>query len=292
LPGWLYRLRIVQARFKETQGDLDGVLGLLHEAEQVYYRGPLPDFRPIMAMRVRILLRQGRLSDALDWARKSGLSANDELNFLRELEHVTLARVLLAGYQRDQTGHSIPEATKLLERLRKAAEDGGRYGSMIEILVVQALAHGAQGNFPAALASLERALVLGEPEGYVQVFVGEGRPMKALLERLKTEGNQSVLNKGMVKYVDQLLTTFPGEYTEMAKMPPANVQPSALIEPLSERELDVLGLLESELTGPDIARQLGVSLTTVRTHTQNIYKKLGVNNRRAAVRRAAELGLL
>jgi LuxR family maltose regulon positive regulatory protein len=78
---------------------------------------------------------------------------------------------------------------KLLEHLRKAAEDGGRYGSMIEILVVQALAHETQENFPAALASLERALVLGEPEGYVQVFVGEGLPMKALLERLKTEGN-------------------------------------------------------------------------------------------------------
>ena len=150
LPDWQYRWCIAQARLKETQGDLDGALDLLDEAERLYVRTPLPDVRPIAALKARVWVAQGRLAEALDWARERGLSVDDDLSYLREFEHITLARVLIAQYKSDRADRSIHEAVGLLERLLKAAEEGGRTGSVIEILVLQALAHEAQGNIPRA----------------------------------------------------------------------------------------------------------------------------------------------
>ena len=126
---------------------------------------------------------QGRLGEALGWAREQGLSVENELSYLHEFDHITLARVLLARYQSDRADRSILEAMGLLERLLQAAEEGGRTGSAIEILVLQALAYHAQGNLPAALLPLQHALALAEPEGYVRMFVDEGPPMAQLLER-------------------------------------------------------------------------------------------------------------
>ena len=149
---------------------------------------------------------------------------------------------------------------------------------MIEILVLQAVAHQARGDLPAALASLQRALILAEPEGYVRIFADEGPPMAVPAEGGSETGNRP-----------GLCPSTPGSRQQDRDAAP--VQPG-LIEPLSERELDVLRLLGTDLAGPDIARELSVSLSTVRTHTNRIYAKLGVNNRRAAVRRAKELDLL
>ena len=148
LPDWQYRWCIAQARLQETQGDLDGALDLLDEAERVYVRTPLPEVRPIAAMKARVWVGQGRMAEALGWARERGLSVDDDLSYLREFEHITLARVLIARYKSDQVDGSIHEAMGLLERLLQAAEEGGRTGSVIEILVLQALAHEAQGNIP------------------------------------------------------------------------------------------------------------------------------------------------
>jgi LuxR family maltose regulon positive regulatory protein len=134
------------------------------------------------------------------------------------------------------------------------------------------------GDIPAVLVLLERALTLAEPEGYVRIFVDEGPPMAALLEAAAKDGIAPT-------YVRRLLTAI-GEDEDVT---PARQD---LIEPLSERELDVLRLLGTDLDGPEIARELNVSLNTMRTHTKNIYGKLGVNNRRAAVRQAEELELL
>ena len=239
---------------------------MLDEAERLYIRSPLPDFCPISAMKARIWIAQGRLTEALEWAHERSLSVDDAPSYLREFEHVTLARVLIARYQSDRETSSIREAIGLLERLLQAAEEGKRIGSVIEILVLQALAHQAQGNITTALVPLERALTLAEPEGYVRIFLDEGKPMAELLKRAG-KNKSSFLEKQAIS-------------------------PQPLIEPLSENELEVLRLLRTELSGPEIARQRMVSLSTIRTHTQHIYAKLGVNNRRAAVRRAEELGLL
>jgi LuxR family maltose regulon positive regulatory protein len=149
---------------------------------------------------------------------------------------------------------------------------------VIEILVLQALAHQAHGDTAAALTPLERAVTLAEPEDYARIFTDEGPPMAALLATAARRG----IAPG---YVRRLLTTF-------GETPERPTRAAGLVESLSDRELDVLRLLATDLGGPDIARELGVSLNTVRTHTKNIYAKLGVNNRRAAVRRATDLDLL
>jgi len=292
LPDWQHRWCIAQARLKETLGDLDEALNLLDEAERLFVRTPLPNLQPISAMKARIWVAQGRLTEAMGWAREQGVSVDDAPSYLREFEHVTLARVLIARYKSDQGTGSISEAIGLLERLLQAAEEGKRMGSVIEILVLQALAHQSQGDIPLALVPLERALTLAEPEGYVRIFVDEGKPMAELLGRIKVEA----CTAGQKTYVHKLLAAFGAEGIHPSHLHVAQAQGSLilhpLVEPLSERELDVLRLLRTDLNGPEIAHELMVSLNTIRTHTQKIYAKLGVNNRRAAVRRAEELSLV
>jgi ATP/maltotriose-dependent transcriptional regulator MalT len=278
LPQNRYRWRVAMARVREAEGDLGGALDLLNEAERLYVSDFFPDVRPVPAVRARVWIAQGRLGEALGWAREHGLSVDDNLSYLREFEHITLARLLLARYQGERAERSAYEAPRLLERLLLAAEAGGRTGRVIEILVLRALAHQALGDIPAALGFLDRAVTLAEPEGYVRVFVEEGPPMTSLLRVAAKRGTRR-------DYVRRLLAAASG--TERG-----GPTEQALIEPLSERELDVLRLLGSELDGPAIARELMVSLNTMRTHTKNIYAKLAVTNRRAAVRRAADLNLL
>ncbi len=277
-PQHPYRRRVALARLLVAEGELQGALELLDEAERLYAGDFSPNVRPVAALRTRVWLAQGRLGEALDWARARGLAVEDELSYVREFEHITLARVLLARYTSDHGDGSLHEALGLLERLLQAAEEGERTGSVIEILVVQALAHQAHGDILASLVPLERALRLAEPEGYVRMFVDEGPPMALLLE--------AAMKRGIAPAYARRLLTASGTIERSA---PAK---AATIEPLSERERDVLRLLGTDLSGPDIARALVVSLNTLRTHTRNIYDKLGVNSRLTAVHRAKELDLL
>jgi LuxR family maltose regulon positive regulatory protein len=278
LPQNQYRWRVAMARIRQAEGDLAGALDLLNEAERLYMGDMFPNVRPVPALKARVWIAQGSLGEALGWAREQGLSVDDDLSYLREFEHITLARVLLARYEGERAERSLHEATRLLERLLLAAEEGGRTGRVIEILVLRALAHQRLGDIPAALSCLERAMTLAEPEGYVRVFIDEGPPIASLLKAAAKQGTAR-------NYVRRLLAAV-GETGHNSPIE------QALIEPLSERELDVLRLLGTDLDGPDIARELTVSLNTVRTHTKNIYAKLAVTNRRAAVRRAQELDLL
>lgn len=291
LRDWPYRRCLAQARLKEWAGDFDGALGLLDEARRVYVRSLIPDTRPVDAVQARVHLKQGQLSKAAEWVRERGLSIEDELSYLHEFEHITLTRVLLAEYQSNRDKRSLTNALALLDRLLTAAEVQKRTGSMLEIRVVQALAFRAREDNPQAFASLEQALTLAEPEGYVRLFVDEGEPMRLLMLdcRRLIEQRRHGQDHRLIGYINRLLAAFVRPADSQST---ANRQQSRLIEPLSERELEVLRLLGSELNGPEIARQLMVSLSTLRTHTQNIFSKLGVNNRRAAVRRAEELNLL
>jgi LuxR family maltose regulon positive regulatory protein len=315
LPRYPYRWRVAMSRVHEAEGDVAAALSLLDEAERLYVGDFSPDVQPVAAMRTRMLLRQGTLSPALAWARDRGLSSEDDLSYLHEFEHITLARVLLAQHQHQQLQRGqrpdrlLQEARALLERLHQAAEAGGRRGSLIEILVLQALAHHLRGDVPSALGALQRALELGEPQGYVRVFVDEGPPMAALLRAVAQEGARRGGHRDAGDYARRLLTAFGtpidtaeaatasrvGHPADMWASPDsARVSGAARmpVEPLSERETEVLRLLASDLSGPEIARELVVSPNTIRTHTRSIYAKLDVNSRRAAVRRAAELGLL
>lgn len=292
LRDWHSRLSCAQAHLKESEGDLSAALDLLDEAERFYIRSLTPYTRPIDAAKARIYLKQGRLSKAEEWAHQRGLSMDDELSYLHEFEHITVARVWLAEYQINHDERAITKALTLLARLLKAAEDQHRMGSLLDILIVQALAFQAYGDTAQACALLERALTLAEPEGYVRLFVDEGEPMRLLMMDVRswlTKKSHAGDRQQPIGYVEKLLASFVRS-TDIQST--SDHQPSTLIEPLSEREIEVLKLLGTELNGPEIARQLMVSLSTLRTHTQNIYSKLGVNNRRVAVRRAEELNLL
>jgi LuxR family maltose regulon positive regulatory protein len=269
LPENRYRWFVAMARVREAEGEPGAALDLLSEAERLYARGFFPEVRPIAGMKARVWIAQGRLAEAQGWANEQGLSAADDLDYLREFGHLTLARLLIAQHRIDRQ-HSVDrkrsaihEALGLLDRLLEAGQAGGRTGSVNEVLVLQALAHEAQGHLPLALVPLERALTQAEPEGYVRLFADEGAPMAALLREAAERGI-------LPDYVSRLRRAFRPDDGDTATPQPA-------AEALSERELHVLRLLATELSGPQIARELFVSLNTVRTHTKHIFGKLLVN---------------
>jgi LuxR family maltose regulon positive regulatory protein len=287
LPQNPYRWCAAMARIREAQGDLDEALDLLDQAEWLYTSNFSPNVRPIGTRKVRVWVAQGRLDEALGWAHEQGLSVDNELSYLREFDHITLARVLLARYQSDHSDGSISQVMGLLERLLKAAEERGGKGSVIEILVLQASAYHAQGNLPAALLSLQHALALAEPEGYVRMFLDEGSSMMQLLR--EAAKREIMPRQGLSTYTGKLLAAFEAEKSR-DKSPLAPTQP--LIEPLSQRELKILHLIAQGLSNREIGERLFLALDTIKGHNRVIFGKLQVQSRTEAVARARELGLL
>lgn len=279
MPQHPWRWRVAAAQTRQVEGDLDGALMLVEEAARVYTTDFAPNVRPIEAVQARLWIARGELERAWDWARQRGLSAADEVTYVHEFEQLTLARLLYAQGARDGHDDRYRETLALTERLATAAESGGRIGSLIEVLIVRALASSGREDHSGALDALVRAVALAEPEGYESVFVVEGQPMGRLLRLGLKEGAASPYLHRLIEAV-----AAPSSASRQVGQP--------LVEPLSDRELEVLRLLATELSGPEIAGHLVVSLHTVRSHTKAIFAKLGVNSRRAAVRRAAELDLL
>jgi len=269
LPQHAYRWRVVEARLRAARGDHAGALDLLGEAESHYETDYSPKTRPVPAIAARVRLAAGDLAGATQWAADSGLTAHDAPRYLRDYEHLTLARVLVASGRTEDAAH-------LLQRLLAAAEAGSRTGSAIEALVLLALSHEASGDTPRALVALADALTRAEPEGFVLVFLDAGAGMTPLLKAAVRHDRGA-----------QRAAALLAAGTTLRRLPAHQ----GLVDELSKRELDVLRLLRSELTGPQIAAELVVSINTVRTHTKNIFMKLGVTSRRAAVRRADELRL-
>jgi LuxR family maltose regulon positive regulatory protein len=293
------------ARVRQAQRDWSGARDALHSAEQLSLRmkGYLYARRWVEDCQVRLWLAQrdpsidsGQgLAAAARWAQESGLSVGDELSFNRELEHVILARVLV-GLGREQPGEShLADALGLLDRLLEMAETAGWWAKAIELLALQAMALQAQGDADQSLAVLDQALTLAEPEGYVRLFADEGPPMAQLLNALS--GQRSAIRQS---YLDRLLAAFEGtaederpgtkadDQSFVARRSPSPI----LIEPLSERELEVLGLIAQGLTNREVAARLFLTLNTVKVHTRNIYAKLNVHSRTEAVARARTLGLM
>jgi LuxR family maltose regulon positive regulatory protein len=271
LPQNAYRSRVAAARLRELRGDADGALALLEEAGRRFDNDFSPVVRPLPAVVARLRLRMGDEAAALRWAGERGIGADDALAFATQFEHATLARILLR--------RGDPAAGPLVDRLLAAAREGGREGGVVELLVLRAIAERGRGDAPAALATLEEALLRAEPEGWVRAFLDEGAPVVELLRTAAGGGPAREQARRVLAH-------------DAPRAPSAgDASAPGLAEDLSDREREVLRLLRSDLSGPDIARELVVSLNTVRTHTKHIYAKLGVNSRRAAVRRAAELGL-
>jgi LuxR family maltose regulon positive regulatory protein len=259
------------AALLRANGDLDGAIAMLDQAEPLFRPGYLPDVRPIAATRARVRIGQGRLDDARAWVRERGVAPADPPTYQAEYDQLTLARLLVAE-------GNTREALDLLDRMLSAAQMAGRDGGIVEAGLVRALAHHVNGDADSAAADLAAALTVGVPAGYCRLFLDEGQPMAELLGQVARTATHDVRT-----HVEHLLAA--------AQRPSAPVGPASE-EGLSERELEVLRLLATELGGPAIARQLFVSVNTLRTHTKHIFTKLEVNTRRAAVRRAVELGLL
>jgi LuxR family maltose regulon positive regulatory protein len=292
LPQNPYRWCAALARIREAQGDLDSALDLLDQAERLYDGAFSPNVRPVATRKTRVWVAQGRLGEALGWAREQGLSFENELSYLCEFDHITLARVLLACYQRNHADGSISGVMGLLERLLKAAEAGGRKGSAIEILVLQAIAYHARGDIPAALLPLQHALALAEPEGYVRMFLDEGSNMVQLLR-------EASAREIMPDYTDKLLAAFEAEKRESedkpdlpSALPEGHRDSEPLIDPLSQRELKILQLIAQGLSNREIGERLFLALDTVKGHNRKIFDKLQVQSRTEAIARARELGLL
>lgn len=281
LPENRFRRHAVQAGLLVALGDPDGALAELDLAQQLYLPGYFPDTRPLPAARARALVRAGRLDEARRWAVDHDVPAADPADYLREDDLLTWARLVVAGHRAGLPGSAaeLGDALEALSRVVAAAERAGRGGSVVEARVVRALARAAAGDVPGAQDDLGLALAAGVPAGFRRRFLDEGAPLAALLDGFVAAGRDTAgwaarLRRG--RQADQLAAR------AIADGP----------ESLSERELDVVRLLASDLTGPEIAAHLFVSINTLRTHTRHIFTKLDVRTRRAAVRRAEELQLL
>ncbi|HWQ14165.1 MAG TPA: LuxR C-terminal-related transcriptional regulator [Roseiflexaceae bacterium] len=290
LIDWPFRWRLAQARIEESSGNWEAALDLLDAAERRYLPNPVPNLRPVAALKARVYLRQGNLPAATAWVAACGVTATDALSYQREFEHIILARVLLAKLthsviarsRREHVASDQHNALDLLTRLLAAAEAGGRIGSQIEILLLQSLAHEALDDSGQARIPLQRALALAEPEGYVRLFTDEGAPLARLLEREREAGG------GMQPYLQRLQAAFATRLTAH----PASLALHPAVEPLTAREREVLRLIAEGLSNQELAARLHLSPQTVKVHTRNIYSKLGVASRTQAVARGRDLGFL
>jgi LuxR family transcriptional regulator, maltose regulon positive regulatory protein len=288
---------VVLANILKARGDLTGAIDSLQNAETVVRSGGIHQatLRMVEAARAQLQLAQRNIADATQWATAYERDLNfpaggdwpdaGQLSPIFDYECLTLARVRMAQARWD-------EALSLLTRLQPIVEAGTRKTGLIELLALRALALQAQAKSAESVAALERALTLAEPEGYIRIFVDEGQPMRLLIAecRMQIEKRGGALKS----YVDKLLTTFPGftlttPASQIINQPP---QINNLIEPLSEREQEVLHLIADGLTNHEIAARLIIGLGTVKTHVNNIFGKLDVKNRTQAVARARELNLL
>jgi LuxR family maltose regulon positive regulatory protein len=275
------------ARVKQAQGDGEGARRAMQKARQITGTMSIPELVELLlaTFQMRLWLAQGDLEAARRWAEgrrpgQKGEGAAPEardvvfIDSLRRHKHLALARLSLA---QERPG----EALSLLEPWLPEMERRGRIGRVIEIELLRGLAFQAQGDTPQAMRAMKHALSLAEPEGYVRIFVEEGRPMAKLLYEAAARG----IAPG---YAGRLLAAFPEEADAAA---PGRMA-AGMVEPLSERELEVLALIAEGLSNREIAGQLVVSLSTVKGHTSNIYGKLAVHSRTQAIGKARMMGIL
>lgn len=273
-PDTLANAHLMRARLQQAQGDSAAAFVSLREAEALTQGDGVTNMTTLRleAFRLRLWLVQANHEAVTRRAREQHFDFHGVITYQNQQAYLTMARIMIAQQQPDT-------ALNLLERLLVQVEALGQMGRVLEVLILQALALAESGDTSGALTTLTRALLLGKPEGYVRVFLDEGAPMAKLLRHAGSRGISP-------KYVAELLSQFDSEIGAA----PAAQQP--LIEPLTERELEVLRLLADGLSNQDIANKLVVALGTAKTHTASLYRKLAVTSRTQAVARARDLGLI
>ena len=278
---------VTLARIASAQGDVELSQAAIEKAVDTGSQGNIfPITRVALeACQVRLWLAEGDLPNAKQWMNEKQLDGRrydprQGGDFVKELEWISVARVYIAA-------NEPVRALDLLTHLAKAAESAGRTGRLIEILVLMALVLQGSGKRDQAVSTLKRCLALAEPEGYMRIFLEEGRPMAELLQvcSRNTEGFLKV-------YTEKLLKAFQKDSIEKTVISSLPGQPEGLIEALTDRETEVLHLLAAGLSNREIAGRLVLSVGTVKTHTHNLYGKLGVRSRTQAIARAKELNLI
>jgi len=280
-PLMLASCRINLFRALIYRMDLVGAFSVIEKLNESTREFRLPPWitNVIAANNVYSWLANGNLNAATQWAKEKGLSVDNKLTNLREPEHIALVFILIAQGQLD-------DADRLLQRLIENAKAGDRVYVVIEMRLMRALILKAQKNTSAALGELKLALSLAEPGGLIMIFVSKGKPVSELLEEIvavKKGDQDATKTEFSLSYAKKLLSAFK------AAAPPKT---ECLLDPISEREMEVLHLIAAGLSNREIADKLFISLNTVKTHTKNINSKLDVNSRIQAIARAKELGLL
>ncbi|HJZ47104.1 MAG TPA: LuxR C-terminal-related transcriptional regulator, partial [Roseiflexaceae bacterium] len=305
--GYVALARVQQARgdYAEAHATLDTFMNLARRRR----------FAPHLvtraaALQAQIALAQGLLDAAGYWADTCGLDSADDVGFPREPEYLALARVRIAQVRADMGAPS--PLLRLLDRLLLDAQAKARIGSVVEILILRALASQACGDLEGARVALDRALAHAAPAGYIRRFVDEGAPMRLLIVdcRLQIEryANPAIADvRQLLAYIDTLLAAFPeseggtrrqgDKETGRTSISPVSRSPglpvsSSLVEPLTDRECEVLRLMARGESNAEIARTLVIAVGTVKAHLNNIFSKLGVISRTQATARARELHLL
>jgi LuxR family transcriptional regulator, maltose regulon positive regulatory protein len=264
------------ALLEKAKGNFTGAFELLQELESILIDNQAHMLLPaVNVFRARLWTYQGNITEANQWLKRADLRLDAKLTYLQESDYITYARILVARQQWD-------DADKLILRLLKFADSGNRNTRIVELLILQSLIQKGQNQLHLAGETLSRALKIAEPEGYMRIFLDEGPAVATLLFQL-------VANEAVSSYAREILRAFGALEIESQK---EEVSHSDLIEPLSDREIEVLQYLAEGFSNREVAQKLTISLSTVKTHTRNIYGKLGVNSRTQAIAQARIWGII
>lgn len=282
LPNWKYQWLLLKAQIKDSQELYEEALSLITEAQFSYHRNPIPELQPYQAVKARIYLKQGNIDFALDLAKDIHCAMSDEPEYTHIYEQITLIRIGLKEYERHKIA-DIEQVIASIEHLLSSVRIGKWNRNLTEILILRAIAYSYAGKHEIAKDSIYEALRVADSEGYIQPFIEDREQILSLFSEINAEAYQS-------QYLERILQAIYDKAKTFGEK--AKVMNSVLIEPLSERELELLYMISEGYSNQEICDRLYLALSTVKGYNQNLFGKLQVKSRTEAIKRARELGIL